>query len=200
MFYRAFFEPFFTTKEQGKGTGLGLATVFGIVKQHQGWISVVSEPGKGATFQIFLPLKAAAPTPNRKAAVIKPRGGTETILLVEDDNVLRGATRTLLERYGYKVWEASNGVQALKVWEEQREGVALLLTDLVMPAGVGGRDLAQKLRADKPNLKVVLTSGYSNEIAGRKVHFEADEYFLQKPLRPDDLLKTIRNCLDGQQV
>ncbi len=191
------FEPFFTTKEPGKGTGLGLATVYGIVKQHRGWIQVCSQPRQGATFQIFLPAIDASSVPDAtKAPRTKPRGGTETILLVEDERSVRMITRALLEQYGYRVLEASNGVEALRIWEEHRGSVALLVTDLVMPAGVSGQQLAGRLKEHNPRLNVIFTSGYSAEIAGRQLQLRSGEDFLQKPFPPDELLELIRRGLD----
>jgi PAS domain S-box-containing protein len=190
------FEPFFTTKEPGKGTGLGLATVFGIVKQHRGWLTVDSEVGQGATFKIFLPALAAVTAPAAAAARPKPRGGTETILLTEDDPAVRKSTATILKHQGYRVLEAASGSEALKLWHEHRGAIALLFTDLVMPGGVSGRQLAQQLQAGQPDLKVIFASGYSAEIAGREIQLQAGENFMQKPFRPDDMLKTIRSCLD----
>src|SRR3954449_11945939 len=130
------FEPFFTTKPVGKGTGLGLATVYGIVKQHRGWLRVLSEPGEGANFQVFFraidaPIAEASETLRRP-----PPGGSETILLVEDEPLFRFTARMVLEGAGYRLVEAANGVEALQVWEEHRGEVALLLTDLVMPQGI----------------------------------------------------------------
>jgi PAS domain S-box-containing protein len=192
------FEPFFTTKEPGKGTGLGLATVYGIVRQHQGWLNVYSEPGQGANFQIFLPASTATDAELKQTtARPKPRGGTETILLVEDEPAVRTLTRAILERRGYQVLEAANGVEAFNVWQEHRAAVSLLLTDLVMPAGVSGQQLARQIQAEKPDLKVIFTSGYSAEIAGRDLELRNGENFLQKPCGPDQLLETIRRCLDG---
>jgi nitrogen-specific signal transduction histidine kinase/CheY-like chemotaxis protein len=175
------FEPFFTTKEAGKGTGLGLATVFGIVKQHRGWLTVSSEPGQGTTFHIFLPAITAAAAP-AAAALAKPRGGTETILLAEDEASVRRTMRTILERSGYTVLEATSGAEALKIWEAQSAGIALLLSDLVMSAG----------------MKVIYITGYSAEIAGQAIELRSNENFLQKPFQPDQLLETIRRCLDGR--
>ena len=195
------FEPFFTTKELGKGTGLGLATVYGIVQQHQGWIEVISQPGAGTTFKIFLPgipppAVAAAP-PHAEA---NPPGGSETILLVEDDYAVRMITRRVLECHGYKIYEATTAMEALDVWRSRAEGIALLLTDIVMPQGITGRDLAEQLRASRPTLKVVLMSGYSADVVGKDTEFfqQTQSYFLQKPCSARTLLETVRSCLDGK--
>jgi PAS domain S-box-containing protein len=192
------FEPFFTTKEVGKGTGLGLATVFGIVKQHQGWVKVDNRPGEGVTFHIFLPASKVAEAESAPAeAKPKPRGGTETILLVEDEAGVRKATRKQLERYGYHVLEAANGVEALLCWEENHQSVSLLLTDLVMPGGVSGQELARQLVARQPELKVIFASGYSADIAGRDFQLRPGEAFVQKPSPTLQLLETVRKGLDG---
>jgi CheY-like chemotaxis protein len=191
------FEPFFTTKEPGKGTGLGLATVFGIVKQHRGWISVQSEVGKGACFQVYLPACEVNAPCTVTAEQPAFSTGTETILLVEDEASVRRITRMLLERQGYTVIEAANGVEALQLWKQHREAVALLLTDLVMPSGVTGQQLARELRANKPALKVVFTSGYSPEVAGVEIQLSSGENFLQKPCPPSLLLQTIRRTLES---
>ena len=191
------FDPFFTTKDVGKGTGLGLATVMGIVKQHRGWVMVESQPGQGATFQIFLP--ASSTTPGRTAAAIlaKPGGGTETILLVEDEMVVRVPTRKILERHGYKVLEAASGQEALECWQQHRGSIALLLTDLVMPGGMSGQELARVLQADEPQLRVIFNSGYSAAIAGRELKLGHGEHYIQKPVAPDQLLRTLRLSLDS---
>jgi PAS domain S-box-containing protein len=192
------FEPFFTTKETGKGTGLGLATVFGIVKQHHGWIKVDTRPGEGATFRVFLPVcPAEIAEPAADPASVPARGGTETILLVEDDIAVRTPLRLVLQRHGYRVLEAANGGEALTLWPEHRASVALLLTDLVMPGAVGGQELAGRLQAEQPQLRVVYTSGYSVEMAGRELHLRPGEKFIQKPYNPDDLLKILRETLGG---
>jgi CheY-like chemotaxis protein len=192
------FEPFFTTKEPGKGTGLGLATVFGIVKQHNGWLQVRSEVGRGTTFEVFFPASetppATAPVPTEKSQL---PGGSETILLVEDEQAVRTLTRIVLERYGYTVVEAADGVAALDVWAQNESRVALLLTDMVMPEGVNGQELAAKLQAEKPELKVIICSGYSTELAGRELTLRPGQSFLQKPFPPDQLLEAVRKLLDA---
>jgi PAS domain S-box-containing protein len=193
------FEPFFTTKEVGKGTGLGLATVYGIVTQHRGWVEVASQPGAGATFKIFLPAIAtpasAAATPQAEADL--PRG-TETILLVEDDYGVRMITRRVLESHGYKICEATAAGEALDLWRSRAEEIALLLTDIVLPQGVTGRDLAEQLRAQRPALKVVFMSGYSADVIGKDTDFfrRTRSSVLQKPISSRALLETVRRCLD----
>ncbi|MFM1769266.1 MAG: hypothetical protein RJA22_1795 [Verrucomicrobiota bacterium] len=195
------FEPFFTTKEVGKGTGLGLATVYGIVKQHQGWVEVSSELGVGTTFRVHLPasdkLLEAAPEKAAPAPAPKPAasGRHETILLVEDEPVLRELARVILGDYQYRVLEAGSGVDALKVFDKHQGEIDLLLTDMVMPEGMTGRELAEELRRRKPALKVIFTSGYSTDIMAGEFS-PSDARFLQKPYPPPLLAKTVRECLD----
>jgi two-component system, cell cycle sensor histidine kinase and response regulator CckA len=196
------FEPFFTTKEVGKGTGLGLATVYGIVQQHQGWIDVLSEVGAGAAFKIYLPAVAPLPlaAPVAKAPEGKPAGGSETILLVEDDQAVRSLLRCLLENFGYGVREAASGPQALEQWEAHQAEIRLLLTDMIMPQNMSGRELAERLLAEQPGLRVVFMSGYS----GDKLRSDADfvrrtsARFLSKPCNWRTLLKTVREALDQE--
>jgi signal transduction histidine kinase/CheY-like chemotaxis protein len=192
------FEPFFSTKEVGKGTGLGLATVYGIVNQHQGWIEVASTIGRGTTFKIYFPAvaKAADVTIETQSDPESVRGGHETILLVEDEPVLRELVREVLSEYEYRVIEAASGVEALRVWDEHNGQVDLLLTDMVMPEGMSGRDLAMQLRVQKPDLKVIYTSGYSSESLSSEIG-QTDTMFLAKPYLPPQLAQLVRQSLDS---
>lgn len=191
------FEPFFTTKDVGKGTGLGLATVFGIVQQHKGWVNVYSEVGRGTTFRIYLPRILNAPDQKNQWASLAAIGGSETVLLVEDESVLRMTVQTVLSRLGYRVLEAANGREALEVWEKNRGAIRLLLTDLMMPGGMSGKELAEQLLLRDPQLKVVYASGYSAEIAGKDFPLEEGVNFLTKPFESHKLAQTIRKQLDG---
>jgi nitrogen-specific signal transduction histidine kinase len=191
------FEPFFTTKEVGKGTGLGLATVYGIVKQHQGWIEVESELGKGSVFKVYLPASSkAVQARNGKVAPQNVRGGKETVLLVEDEAGVLTLARGILKSYGYEVLEARSGVEALRLWAQHDTRIDLLLTDIVMPEGMSGLDLARKLRAEKHDLKVLYSSGYSIEVAGQDFGLTEGMAFLKKPYQPSALALKVRECLD----
>jgi CheY-like chemotaxis protein len=194
------FEPFFTTKEIGKGTGLGLATIYGIVKQHKGWIDVFSRVGEGTTFKVFLPgLQASSSCSGAgvKQAADAVAGGRELVLVVEDEDELRGLVREVLQRYGYRVIEAGSGPEALRVWEENRKEIQLLLTDMVMPGNMSGRELAETLRARQPRLKVIFTSGYSVDVVDKDFGLQPGLFFLQKPYPPPALARMVRECLDG---
>ena len=189
------FEPFFTTKEPGQGTGLGLATVYGIVQQHQGWIEVASEVGRGTSFRIYLPrLATGAGKAAGWSSFGEVRPGHETILLVEDDAALRGSISGALTRFGYQVLAAANGAEAMALWKTQRAAIRLLLTDLVMPGGMSGKDLAELLQQQDPKLKVVYASGYRAEISAEG--FEEGVNFLTKPFEMQQLAQIIRNRLD----
>jgi len=189
------FEPFFTTKPQGKGTGLGLATVYGIVKQTGGYIWVYSEPAHGTVFKVYLPLADAA---HAAAAAPEPLPASrerETILLVEDEEAVRSLTVEVLSRHGFDVIDAQDGVEALRVAQSFAGPIHLLLTDIVMPH-MNGRDLAEKLTAARPDTKVLFMSGYTDHAV---VHRElsAGTPFLQKPFTPDGLARKVRGLLDG---
>lgn len=191
------FEPFFTTKDVGKGTGLGLATIFGIVQQHKGWISVYSEVGRGSTFRIFLPRQTGtSDTRLFRQPISSVEGGTETILLVEDEPAVRDAVRIVLSRLGYRVLEAVTAAEALDIWKTNGNNIRLLLTDLMIPGGINGKELADDLLRRAPGLKVIYASGYSSEIAGQGVPLEEGVNFLTKPFDAHTLARTIRAQLD----
>ena len=192
------FEPFFTTKDVGKGTGLGLATIYGMVKQHQGWIEIQSEIGAGSTFKVYLPV-ASEPHSAPAVPTVEPKpaqGSEETILVVEDETGLLELVRNVLQGYHYHVLAASSGVEALRIWDEHNGRVDLLLTDMIMPGGMTGNDLAAKLRKHKPGLKVIYTSGYSSELMGKDSGAN-DTSFLAKPYLPLQLAQAVRKCLDA---
>jgi len=194
------FEPFFTTKEAGKGTGLGLATVYGIVKQHQGWLRVESSPGKGAQFQMFFPLSAHSVASETALPLAPAVGGGETILVVEDEEALRLMVKRVLERNGYRIIIAQTGKEAMEIWPKHRQSVQLLLTDMVMPDGLSGKDLADRLMAEDPKLKILYTSGYSVDLAKDGSRFVPGVNFIAKPYEPDVLLRLVRSILDRKQT
>lgn len=196
------FEPFYTTKEVGKGSGLGLATVYGIAKQHHGWVEVQSTVGQGSEFRVYLPaLDAPLATDTAHEPMPEPiRGGREVILLVEDDRGVRSSISRLLQRQGYRVIEAEHGAAALQQWKTFRDAIELLFTDMVMPEGMNGLELAARLRQDRPSLKVILTSGYSEEITTSPDFDGRGIVYLAKPSDPDELARTVRNCLDQRSV
>ncbi|MBI5382285.1 MAG: response regulator [Opitutae bacterium] len=191
------FEPFFTTKGPGKGTGLGLATVYGIAKQHHGWVAVESAPGCGTSFHVYLPaLTLPEPT---SPTVIQPdavRGGSETILLVEDEGLVRCGAATILKRLGYRVVEAANGHEALACWVQQAGAIDLLLTDMVMPEGMTGLTLAETLRVEKPGLPVVVASGYSVDLVNPERLDAANIVYIAKPFTKSALSAVVRKALD----
>ncbi len=192
------FEPFFTTKPVGKGTGLGLATVYGIAKQHGGWIEVSSEVGKGSVFRAFIPF-CAGPAVQAPARLKEQRSGArgpETILVVEDEDAVRNCVKNMLKSSGYTVITACTGVECLGIWSARKHEIDLLLTDIVMPEGLTGLELARRLLADAPGLKVVYTSGYSSEVAKDGSPTLNGQSFLAKPYEVGELLRVVRESLD----
>jgi len=189
------FEPFFTTKEKGKGTGLGLATVYGIVKQSEGYIEVHSEVGVGTTFKIYLPIVEALIEPDStQPALISSLQGNETILLAEDDDILRILARNMLVRFGYTVLEASNGAEACELARKRTGRIDLLLTDVVMP-GMNGRELGERLAQERPDLTIVYMSGYTGQGVGQGV-LPSGCHFLAKPFHRESLARKLREALE----
>ena len=190
------FEPFFTTKDVGKGTGLGLATVYGIMKQHDGWVEVSSEVGKGSVFRVYFPAMPDAVPPEPGAAKPVVHRGSETILVVEDEQSVREMVVRSMERLGYRVRVAANGPEAMAIWNEHAREIDLLFTDIKMPGGLSGLDLYDRLKRSKPSLKVVLSSGYSEEIMNLGMSVNPILVFLPKPFDVTELAATVRRCLD----
>jgi len=192
------FEPFFTTKEEGKGTGLGLATIYGIVQQHHGWVELDSVVGRGTVFRVYLPRRRlwSKKKTTQHIPKISPRG-TESILVVEDDATLRLLVSEVLNSLGYRVLEASSGQEALNTWNRTQHKIDLLLTDLIMPNGMTGTDLAGKMQETHPHLKVIYTSGYGPEAVGGGLNLHEGVNFLAKPYYPNKLAQTVRARLDS---
>ncbi|MCP9495213.1 MAG: PAS domain S-box protein [Pyrinomonadaceae bacterium MAG19_C2-C3] len=191
------FEPFFTTKEAGKGTGLGLSTVYGIVKQSDGYISVYSEVGHGTTFKVYLPrVDEVADPPVSNFPREESVRGTETVLLVEDEEIVRSLARQILEMNGYKVLEATDGVAALRLCERNEEPIHLLLTDMVMPQ-MSGRELSERLSKLRPDIPVLYMSGYTDDALMRHGMLDANVAFLEKPFTPESLVSKVREVLDS---
>jgi PAS domain S-box-containing protein len=189
------FEPFFTTKEVGKGTGLGLAMVYGIIKQHEGFINVYSEPGRGTSFKIYLPLISAGVEEEKKPVEEHARGGTETILLAEDDETLRTMTRAILEEVGYTVIAAVDGQDVVNKFKENKERIKLLLFDIIMPKKTG-KEAYDEIRAIQPDIKILFQSGYAPDLVRQKLLLEGKMPVVFKPVTPMMLLKQVRSVLD----
>jgi CheY-like chemotaxis protein len=195
---RRVFEPFFTTKPAGVGTGLGLAMVYGLMKQHRGFVHVYSEPGQGTAIKLWFPVadEALGTAPAEAGSVDALVGGSETILLVEDEAPIRRAARRVLEQHGYRILLAEDGEQALSLFLNHPEAVDLILTDLVMPR-MGGRELFDRVRATGNALPFLFASGYTRTDAEAADQLGMDVPFIQKPWSMGDLLRRVREALDG---
>jgi nitrogen-specific signal transduction histidine kinase/CheY-like chemotaxis protein len=196
---RRLFEPFFTTKDPGKGTGLGLAIAYGVVQQHRGWIKVQSAESKGSTFSVYLPVceepeNKPIPAPKEPAAA-----GRENLLLTEDEPALRAVTKRVLERLGYRVSEAENGPAAQRIWDEKKGNFDLLLTDMGLPGGMTGLELAESLIAKKRSLKIIIASGYNTELVKQRPDRLMGAVYLAKPFQIDTLTRAVRQCLDAKK-
>jgi len=189
------FEPFFTTKEIGEGTGLGLAISYGIIKQHNGYVKVYSEPDEGTVFRIYLPLSAEVTADHKPGGAAAVKGGGETILVAEDDPGLRILSRRMLESFGYKVITAADGEVALAKFLENREHINLVMLDMIMPKK-NGKEVSEAIRRLCPKMKILFASGYTMEIIANKDLLKGDFNFIPKPYRSKDLLRQVREILD----
>jgi CheY-like chemotaxis protein len=196
------FEPFFTTKPVGKGTGMGLSTVLGIIQQHEGWIEADSHPGKGTSFRVYFPateLVADTEAAGPAGAPVPPRPATnEMILLVEDDEDVRSLARCVLEDAGYRVMEADNGHRAIATWREFSGKIDLLITDMVMPGGLSGTDVARQFRTERPGCKVIFSSGYSEQLFGNELELNEGLTYLPKPYLARQLTETVSRALSTE--
>jgi PAS domain S-box-containing protein len=189
------FEPFFSTKASGEGTGLGLSIIYGIVKQHKGFVNVYSEPGKGASFRIYLPLISEKGKKSGHPAMVSMRGGNETLLIVEDSNEIRALFAMILKEFGYRVHVAANGIEAVRIMEEEQGHIDLALMDIILP-GKNGRLVLDDLLSLSPHLKHIFMSGYPQDVISGKGLLETNEEYLQKPVVPNLLLGKVREILD----
>jgi CheY-like chemotaxis protein len=194
------FEPFFTTKESGRGTGLGLAMVYGIVKQSGGYVWVYSEPGQGTTFKIYLPRSEDAVRAIQRDTIrIEDLRGTERVLLVEDEDPVREVSARLLKRAGYTVVDSKDGQRALDEFDRHHAAFDIVITDMAMP-GMGGRELAQRLRSRSPDIPIVFMSGYTDDEELRSSLVDSRALFIEKPFTPELLLSKVREALVSDDV
>jgi CheY-like chemotaxis protein len=189
------FEPFFTTKEMGRGTGLGLAIVYGILKQHNGYINVYSESGKGTTFKIYLPLIKEEAEDKERPVLSLPEGGTETILMAEDDEALRRLMKDILENSGYSVIAAVDGEDAVNRFIEHKDKIQLVILDVIMPRK-SGKEAYETIKWMRPDIKAVFMSGYSDDVMQKKGMLDRDVDLILKPVSPNELLRKVREVLD----
>ena len=192
------FEPFFTTKEMGKGTGLGLASAYGLIKQHKGFIDVESEPGRGTTFLIYLPVLVKS-APKQETHAEEPlKGGSESILVAEDDEIIRNLTSSILGEFGYNVIVAKDGDDAIRTFQDNRDRIGLLLLDVIMPRK-NGKEAYEEMRSIRPDIKVLFISGYSADMISKEGILEKGMNFISKPVSPSELLRKVREVLDGKE-
>jgi len=191
------FEPFFTTKEVGKGTGLGLSSAYGVIKQHNGSIHVYSTSGIGTTMKVYLPLVPVGDETAAAGETILPKGGDETILFAEDDSAVRDVTRSLLEEFGYKVIVAVDGEEAVSSCMENKDGIQLVLLDVIMPK-LNGKEAYEKIKKIRPDIKTIFMSGYTADILKTRLILEDGLHFISKPASPFELLTLIRTVLDAK--
>ncbi|MBU4258409.1 MAG: response regulator, partial [Proteobacteria bacterium] len=187
------FEPFFTTKVLGKGTGLGLSIIYGIITQHNGFIDVLSKPGKGTTFKIYLPVIKSSIEETEAETLPPPKGGTETVLVAEDDEVVRTIIKAILDRFGYKVIEAVDGEDAVTLFKKNK--IDLVILDVIMPKK-NGKMAFDEIKELCPEIKAIFTSGYATDLIDKKGILEEGINFIPKPVSPDDLLRKMREVLD----
>jgi hypothetical protein len=191
------FDPFYTTKEVGKGTGLGLSMAYGMIKQHNGYISVQTEHGKGTTFNLYLPLTQQTVEVDKKPEGLPIlRGGIETILVAEDETYVRDFIKEILVGYGYKVIEAIDGEDAIKILHAHKDKIQLSLLDVIMPKK-DGKVVYEEIKKVSPQMKVIFISGYATDILHKKGIIEEGINFLSKPMSPDELLMKVREVLDS---
>ena len=189
------FEPFYTTKEVGKGTGLGLAMVYGIVKNHEGYITCISEPDKGTSFKIYLPATGSFTQTSELETPKKLQGGTETILLVDDEEPIRKPGEELLARFGYTLLTAADGKSALRLYRQEKDRIDLVILDLIMP-GVSGRRCLEKLLEINPAAKIIIASGYSSDGSTEETLKAGASSFIRKPYKMRQILEKVREVLD----